>query len=234
MPLATVMMSGVDPGPFVGEELAGPAHAALDLVEDQQRRRSRRRARAGRAGTASGTARMPPSPWIGSIRTARRLGPDRRVERVVVAERQRGRSPAAAGRSPWSSSPSPPPRSPPSCGRGTTPSKAMMRLRSGLAVVVEVLARHLDRAFDRLGARVGHEDGVGEGVRHQPLGQRLLVGDLVEVRGVPELARLRLERRHQLPGWRGRAGVHRDARAEVEIALAGLGGQPGALRPRRR
>ena len=188
-------------------------------VSSQSARRPRRSSRE--------SARMPPSPWIGSIRIAAVSGPTAARDRVEVAERQvvearqhrpealdhllrarrRDRAVAAAV-------------------EGALEGDDPVPLR--LAGVVEVLARHLDRALDRLGARVGDEHRVGEGRRDQPLGQRLLVRDAVEVRGVPELPRLRLERRDER-----RVGVaeerHRDAGAEVEIALAALLGQPGAL-----
>ena len=97
-----------------------------------------------------------------------------------------------------------------------------------LAGVVEMLARHLDRALDRLGAGVGHEHRVGEGRRDQPLRQRLLVRDAVEVRGVPQPSRLLLQRLHQR-GVRVAEQRHGDAGAEVEVALAALLDQPGPL-----
>ena len=87
----------------------------------------------------------------------------------------------------------------------------------GLAAVIEMAARHLDRAFQRLGAGIAEEGGVGEGVRDQPVGELLLRLDAVEVRAVPELLALLLERRDQV-----RMGVaqqrHGDARAEIQIA----------------
>ena len=48
--LATAMISGVTPGPFVGEEPPGAPDAALHLVEDEQRGRHRYRPRASPAG----------------------------------------------------------------------------------------------------------------------------------------------------------------------------------------
>ena len=47
----------------------------------------------------------------------------------------------------------------------------------GPAVMMVVAARGLDRAFDRLGARIGEEDGVGEGRVDQPLGKASPCGE---------------------------------------------------------
>ena len=91
-----------------------------------------------------------------------------------------------------------------------------------------VLARHLDRAFHRLGAGIGEEHHVGEARRAQPLGQPLGLGDAVEVGDVPELLGLLGERLDQV-----RMGVaervDRDAGGEIEIALAVGRDQPRAL-----
>ena len=152
--------------------------------------------------------RMPPSPWIGSIRTAAVSGRDRVSHRREVAERQvveaRHHRPEALDHLLR-------PRR-----RDRAVAAAVERALEGddpvplrLAVVVEVLARHLDRALDRLGPRVGHEDRVGEGRRDQPLGQRLLVRDPVEVRGVPELRAPAPPAPPPAPGWRARAASPR-------------------------
>ena len=58
----------------------------------------------------------------------------------------------------------------------------------GIALMAEVLARHLDGALHRLGARIAKEHPVGEGGVAQPLGQTLLTGDPIDVRHMPELA----------------------------------------------
>ena len=60
----------------------------------------------------------------------------------------------------------------------------------GLAIGVVEAARRLDRAFDRLGARIAEEHHVGEGRIRQPLGEAFLSGNAEDVRHVPELARL--------------------------------------------
>ena len=173
--------------------------------------------RAAPGATPRGSTRMPPSPWIGSISTAAVSGP---ITASTAARSSNGT---------WSKPGSDRPealdhllRS----RRGDRRRRAAVEraLESDdadavrLAAVVEVLARHLDRALDRLGAGVGDEDRVGEGRRDQTLRQRLLVGDLVEVRGVPELARLRLERGHQRRVGVAKGG-HRDAAAEVQVSF---------------
>ena len=84
------------------------------------------------------------------------------------------------------------------------------------------LAHRLDRALAGLGAGVAEEHGIGEAVGDQPLGQTLLLRDLVEVGDVPELAALLDQRLDQM----GMAVAQRrdgDAAGEVEIAVA-IGG----------
>ena len=89
-------------------------------------------------------------------------------------------------------------------------------------------ARHLDRAFHRLGAGIGEEHQVREGrlaqARRQPFGLR----DAIEVGDVPERARLLGhggdEMRMRVP-----ERIHGDARGEIEIALAVGRDQPAAL-----
>ena len=67
----------------------------------------------------------------------------------------------------------------------------MMRIALGRPLRL-VVARHLDRAFHRLGAGIAEEHRVGEARRAQPLGEPLALRDAVEVGDVPELARLLL------------------------------------------
>src|SRR5260370_38914948 len=58
------------------------------------------------------------------------------------------------------------------------------------AALVMVFAHHLDRALERLGARIAEEDGIGEGVGDEAGGEAVLARDGEEVRGVPELLEL--------------------------------------------
>ena len=105
-----------------------------------------------------------------------------------------------------------------------------MRIALRLAVRRLIFARHLDRAFDRLGAGILEEHGVGEGRLAQPVGQPLAFRDAVQVGDVPELLRLLVERAHQ-PRMRMSKRIDGDAGGEIEIALAVSREQPRALAP---
>ena len=98
----------------------------------------------------------------------------------------------------------------------------------GVAPDRVILAGHLDRAFERLGTRIGEEHLVGEGGIGQPPGQSFALGDPVEVRCVPDLGGLLGE-----PGHEVRVGmaerVHGDPGPEIKVAIAVLGHQPGPL-----
>src|SRR3546814_9714870 len=67
-----------------------------------------------------------------------------------------------------------------------------------MAVGAMVLAAQLDAALDRLDPGIAEEDEVGEADRDEPLRQPLLLGDAIEVGGVPQLRRLVLQRRDQM------------------------------------
>ena len=78
---------GRDARLLAGEQRAGAAHAGLDLVEDQQQAVLVAQRRAGPAGTAAGSGRMPPSPWIGSTMIAAVSGPIAACSASSIAER---------------------------------------------------------------------------------------------------------------------------------------------------
>ena len=88
-----------------------------------------------------------------------------------------------------------------------------------IALGVMIAARGLDRAFDRLDARIGEEHRVGEGQVDQPLRERLALRRAVEVGDVHQRRRLVLDRLGQI-GMAVAEHVDRDARREVEVALA--------------
>ena len=88
-----------------------------------------------------------------------------------------------------------------------------------IALGVMVPPSGLDRALDRLGARIGEEDRVGEGQVDQPLRERFALRRPVEVGHVHQRRRLVLDRLGQM---RVAVAQHvdRDARREVQILLA--------------
>src|SRR3546814_10279628 len=68
----------------------------------------------------------------------------------------------------------------------------------GIARARMIGARGLDCAFDRLGARVGQKDRVGEGVLDKPRGIGLALRTAVEVRHVHQRRGLILDRLRQM------------------------------------
>ena len=102
-----------------------------------------------------------------------------------------------------------------------------------LAAHIVIAPGRLDRGLAGFRARIAEEDAVGERRRDEPLRQPLLVGDAIEVGGVPELLRLLGQGRDE-PGVRMTQNVDRDARGEVEIALARFASPAKRLRPARR
>ena len=110
-----------DAGPFMGEQLAGAAHAALHLVEHQQQ-----------AALVAELAQRPedaPGDLAHAAFALHRLDEDRRPSpapiaastALEIAERRPGRSPRPAGRSPRDISLGRRRRSSPGCGRGRRP-----------------------------------------------------------------------------------------------------------------
>ncbi len=84
-----------------------------------------------------------------------------------------------------------------------------------------IFARDLDRAFHRLGAGICEKHEIGKALFAQPCREPLAVRALEQVRHVPKLCRLFLQRGDQI--------IHRDARGEIEIALAVGRDQPRAF-----
>ncbi len=101
--------------------------------------------------------------------------------------------------------------------------------RLGDALVVAVLARHLDRRLGRLEAGVAEEDLVEAGDLGDAVRGRLLVGDAPEVGGVYHPALNFFHESRSQPGMRIAERVHRDARQRIEVFLAGFVPQPHAF-----
>src|SRR5690606_22166922 len=100
----------------------------------------------------------------------------------------------------------------------------------GLAPGEEVMACCLDRTLDRLGARIGEEDGISEGIADEPLGKSLALRDREHVRSMPHLVGGVLERPDQVRVAVAQC-VHRDACVEVEISGSILREEADALAP---
>ena len=208
---------GRDPGPFMGEQPPRTAHTALHLVKDHQR-----------PGCVTEIAE-PLEAGVGQGADAAfaldrlqhhggRGGGDRRPQRVMVAEWQVGeagqqRAEALDHLFPARG------RNRPGRAAVERPGKGHDLDPLGLALFRPVLPRHLDRQFGGFGAGIGEKHRVGKGFGDQPVGQRLLVGDLIEVRRMPQQLRLVGQRRHQR-----RVGMAKDVdgnpAAEIQKAPA--------------
>ncbi|CDX33909.1 hypothetical protein MPLA_1690011 [Mesorhizobium sp. ORS 3359] len=215
-----------DAGPFMREQLAGAADAALDLVEDQKQavlvaelpqpfqglRRHRANAALALHGLdqdGRGLRRDRLFRGIDVVKCnlveAFDLGPEA-LEIFVLAAGGDRRQRAAVERA----------------FEGDDAKTLWMALDELIA------PGRLDGAFQRLGARIGEEHLVGKGGIDQPLAQPALFRDFVEIGDVPELGGLFSERRDQMRMAVAQR-IHRDAAREVEISLALVGDQPGPL-----
>ena len=222
---------GGDPGPFMGKQLAGAAHAALHLVQDHQR--------------ARGIAKVAQTLEAGIGQHAdaafaldrfqhhrRRTAGDRGTQRVVIAEgqhaeagHQRAEALGHLFRPCRRNRPGGP------AVEGTLKGHNLDPVR--LALIVPVFAGHLDRQFGGLGAGIGEEDRVGKAMVHQQRRQLFLLRDAVKVGHMPQLRRLRAQCRHQRR-MRMAQRVHRDARPQIKVSAAIPGHQPRAFAPDKR
>ena len=98
----------------------------------------------------------------------------------------------------------------------------MMRYRSGCPVSLWYLRATLIAQFDRLGAGIAEEHGVGEAIVDEPLRQLLLARNAEQVRGVPQALRLLGDGVDDVRMAVAEPG-HRDAAGEIE-KLAPVGG----------
>ena len=97
-----------------------------------------------------------------------------------------------------------------------------------LALVGIMFADELDAAFDRLEAGIAEEDRVREAVLDQTTPGSFLVGDIVQVRGMPKPAGLVLERGDKAGMGVAESG-HGDPAAEVQEPPPVGREEPGSL-----
>ena len=208
-----------DPIMFVGEELAGAGIAALDLVEDKHQvvlvgelAQAAQEFLARRADAAFALDRLDQEP--GRMLVHRGLRGLEIVELDDVEARQQ-RCEAVAqlllvGRAD---------RAERAAVEGAAERDQLMLFRAPVMMVVT--PRGLDRAFHRLGAGIGEEDGVGEGQLGEPGREGFALRAAIEVGDVDQRLRLLLDR----PGEHRMAVAEQidgDAAGEIEIFLAAL------------
>src|SRR3546814_10697537 len=87
----------------------------------------------------------------------------------------------------------------------------------------------LDRAFDRLGARSGQEDRVGKGVLDEPRREGFALRAAIKVRHMDQRRYLFLDRLGQMR-MAVPEQIDRDAACEIQITLASIADQIGALK----
>ncbi len=157
--------------PFMSEELAGAANAALDLVEDLAAGRACRTARAARVSDCAGNGADAALALHRLKQDRGRFGPMTLLGAASMSSNGTWSKPSTFGPNP----------SRYFClaagGDGRQRAAVEGAFEGdgaetfGLAVDVLIAARGLDRALDRLGARIGEEHLVGEGRGDQPLGK---------------------------------------------------------------
>lgn len=97
-----------------------------------------------------------------------------------------------------------------------------------VALGIMITTRGLDCTFQCFRAGVGEEDLVCERFLRQALGKLFLARNFIEVRDMPDLFGLRLDRVDKM--WVGMAQrIDGNAGRKIEISLAAFGVQPDAL-----
>ena len=202
---------------FVGVKLARAGHPALHLVEHQHEvmlvgKRPQAAHELLRCGANAALALYRLDQEAGGMLVHRRLG---RLEIVELDHRETGQKRREAVAELFLVGRADRRHRPPV--EGVRKSDQLVLV--GIALGVMIAPRGLDRAFDRLGARIGEEHRVGEGQVDQPLRQRLALRAAVEVRDMHQPRGLILDRLGQV-----RVAVtqqiDRDAAGEIEIFLA--------------
>ena len=217
---------GQHPVMLVRIELAGPPHAALDLVKhEQQAAFVARLAQAMHERRARGTDAALALDRFDQ--ESRRRIVDQRECRVEIVERGIGET-----------------------GQQRLESVAQFDLvgcadrtdraavecafecdqRRSLRIVrhIVIAPRGLDGAFDRFGARIGEEHRVGKRQVDEPLRERLTLRRSVEIADVHQRRSLILNRLHQMRVTVAQ-DIDCDPACEVEIALAAFADQIGTL-----
>ena len=174
-----------------------------------------------------GADRTPPSPCTGSIRMAAVSGP--------IAFLTASRSPCGTWSNPSSGGPKPSRYFAEPVG-GQRAQRAAVEgafegdeaIALGMALGSVIAARDLDRAFHGLGAGITEEHEIGKTLLAQPRRELVAVRAPEQVRHVPELCRLLLQRLDQMR-VRVAERIHRNTGSEVEIAIAVGGDEEGAL-----
>ena len=214
---------------LVGEKPPGPPHARLHLVENQQQAVCV----ADRAQAPEERRQARPAPRLrlefGSIMIAADCGP--------IAASTASRSPRGIWSKPCTLGPNPSRYFGLAAGgqgrqRAAVESTLERQNTETLGISIDrmALSRHLDRGLVGLRARIGEEDEIRERRVGEPPGEALAFGRLKQVGGMPELAPLVRQCLDQM-GMRVPDGIHRDAGAEIEIALARRRRQPAAVAP---
>ncbi len=228
MPFAMAHDVGLDPGPFMGEELAGAAHAGLDLVEDQDQALLVAKLAQGAQEFDVDRAHAPLAldrldddgggGFVDDLLQRRHVVRRHLVEAFHLGPKALQIFRVAAGGD---------------AGQGTAVKAALEADDAealGIAVHEMVAARHLEGELAGLRSRIGEEHRVGKSVRHQLGGQHLLPRHPEQVGCVPELAGLVGERLDQL-GIGMAERVDRDPRPEIQVSPPILGEQPGPFAP---
>ena len=226
IPLASAAMSGVTPACSIAQKAAGAADAGLHLVQHQQQamlvaERAQADEKRARDDAHAAFALNGLDQYAGGVRA------DQRAHRVEIAEGRlieavdrRAEAVEIFGIAAGGD------------GRQRAAVEGALECDQPIALGAParrmIFARRLDRAFDRLGARIGEEGEIGEGRLRQPFGEPLGGGDAEQIGDVPRRRGGGVQGSDEMR-MRMAERIDRDAGAEVEIAFAIGRDEPSAL-----